>query len=83
MKLRLRQILVIAVVSIVLIATGSLAMVYNRVVDLRDSQTELIIVLERTGETAVLLEEGPLSTSSRGRSSGHVVGGKLKNMMLP
>ena len=82
MKLRLRQILVIAVVSIVLIATGSLAMVYNRVVDLRDSQTELIIVLERTGETAVLLEEGR-SQLQAGGVLQDTWWRQVKNMMLP
>ena len=82
MKLRLRQILVIAVVSIVLIATGNLAMVYNRVVDLRDSQTELIIVLERTGETAVLLEEGR-SQLQAGGVLQDTWWRQVKNMMLP
>lgn len=82
MKLRLRQILVIALVSIVLIATGSLAMVYNRVVDLRDSQTELIIVLERTGETAVLLEEGR-SQLQAGGVLQDTWWRQVKNMMLP
>ena len=82
MKLRLRQILVIAVVSIVLIAMGSLAMVYNRVIDLRDSQTELIIVLERTGETAVLLEEGR-SQLQAGGVLQDTWWRQVKNMMLP
>ena len=82
MKLRLRQILVIALVSIVLIATGNLAMVYNRVVDLRDSQTELIIVLERTGETAVLLEEGR-SQLQAGGVLQDTWWRQVKNMMLP
>lgn len=82
MKLRLRQILAIAVVSIVLIAIGSLAMVYNRVVDLRDSQTELIIVLERTGETAVLLEEGR-SQLQAGGVLQDTWWRQVKNMMLP
>lgn len=82
MKLRLRQILVIALVSIVLIATGNLAMVYNRVVDLRDSQTELIIILERTGETAVLLEEGR-SQLQAGGVLQDTWWRQVKNMMLP
>ena len=82
MKLRLRQILAIAVVSIVLIAMGSLAMVYNRVIDLRDSQTELIIVLERTGETAVLLEEGR-SQLQAGGVLQDTWWRQVKNMMLP
>lgn len=58
MKLKLRQILAIAVVSIVVIALGMLSVVYTRVIDLRDSQAELILALKQSGETSAVLERG-------------------------
>ena len=72
MKLKLRQILAIAVVSIVVIALGMLSVVYTRVIDLRDSQAELILALKQSGETSAVLERGRSGLEGR-RSSGRLV----------